>query len=70
MKFAVVSMPLSGHLNPMTAVARKLQSRGNEVVLIGFPDAGLIIRAASLDFVRCGERVPSRLYRQTLRPCV
>ena len=27
-----------GHLNPMTALARKLQSRGHEVVFIGVPD--------------------------------
>jgi hypothetical protein len=27
MKIGFISMPLSGHLNPMTALARKLQSR-------------------------------------------
>jgi zeaxanthin glucosyltransferase len=51
MKLGFVSMPLSGHLNPMTALARKLQSRGNEVVFIGVPDAGPAVRAANLDFV-------------------
>ena len=35
MKVGFVSMPVTGHLNPMTALARKLQSRGNEVVFIG-----------------------------------
>ncbi|HEY4048691.1 MAG TPA: hypothetical protein VGM27_17635 [Acidobacteriaceae bacterium] len=29
MKIGFISMPLSGHLNPMTALARRLQSRGN-----------------------------------------
>ena len=38
MKIGFVSMPLLGHLNPMTALARKLQSRGNEVVFFGVPD--------------------------------
>ena len=38
MKIGFVSMPLSGHLNPMTALAHRLQSRGNEVVFLGVPD--------------------------------
>jgi len=42
---------VTGHLNPMTALARKLQSRGNEVVFIGLPDAEPIVRAANLNFV-------------------
>src|SRR5260370_562709 len=51
MKIGFVSMPVTGHLNPMTALARKLQSRGNEVVFIGLPDAEPIVRAANLNFV-------------------
>jgi len=51
MKIGFVSMPLSGHLNPMTALARKLQSRGHEVVFIGVPDAEPTVRAANLNFV-------------------
>ena len=51
MKLGFVSMPLVGHLNPMTALARKLQSRGHEVVFIGVPDAEPIVRAANLNFV-------------------
>jgi hypothetical protein len=35
----------------MTALARKLQSRGHEVVFIGVPDIDPVIRAADLDFV-------------------
>jgi MGT family glycosyltransferase len=50
MKVGFVSMPVTGHLNPMTALARKLQSRGNEVVFIGLPDAEPIVRAANLNF--------------------
>jgi MGT family glycosyltransferase len=51
MKMGFVSMPVTGHLNPMTALARKLQSRGNEVVFIGLPDIEPIVRAANLNFV-------------------
>jgi zeaxanthin glucosyltransferase len=55
MNIGFVSMPLSGHLNPMTALARRLQSRGNEVVLFGVPDVEPFARAAGLDFVPYGE---------------
>ena len=51
MKMGFVSMPVSGHLNPMTALARRLQSRGNEVVFIGVPDVQPFARAAGLTFV-------------------
>ena len=51
MKIGVLSLPLTGHLNPMTALARKLQSRGNEVLFFGVPDIEPIIRAADLAFV-------------------
>jgi MGT family glycosyltransferase len=56
MKIGFVSMPLSGHLNPMTALARKLKSRGHEVVFISVPDGEPIIRGAGLDFVSFCEK--------------
>jgi zeaxanthin glucosyltransferase len=56
MKIGFVSMPLTGHLNPMTALARKLQSRGHEVVFLGIPDAESIVRGANLDFIPFGEK--------------
>src|SRR5258708_2344384 len=56
MKIGFVSMPLSGHLNPMTALARRLQSRGNEVIFCGVQDVAPFARAADLDFVAYGER--------------
>jgi MGT family glycosyltransferase len=49
-KIGFVSLPLTGHLNPMTALGRKLQSRGNEVVFIGVPDIEPAVRAANLEF--------------------
>ena len=51
MKIGFVSVPVSGHLNPMTALARRLQSRGHEVVFIGVPDDEPFARAAGLNFV-------------------
>jgi zeaxanthin glucosyltransferase len=51
MKIGFLSLPLTGHLNPMTALARKLQSRGHEVVFIGVPDIESVVRAADLEFV-------------------
>jgi MGT family glycosyltransferase len=56
MKIGFLSLPLTGHLNPMTALARKLQSRGSEVVFFGVPDIEPIVRAANLAFVPYCER--------------
>jgi zeaxanthin glucosyltransferase len=51
MKIGFLSLPLTGHLNPMIALARKLQSRGHEAVFIGVPDIEAVIRAAHLEFL-------------------
>lgn len=56
MKIGVLSLPLTGHLNPMTALARKLQARGNEVTYFGVPDVGPNARAAGLRFASFGEK--------------
>ena len=57
MKIGFLSLPLSGHLNPMTALARNLQSRGNEVVFFGVPDVESAIRAAGITYVPVCEKV-------------
>jgi zeaxanthin glucosyltransferase len=72
MKIGFVSLPLTGHLNPMTALARKLQSRGHEVVFIGVLDAESIVRAAGLNFVPyCEKEFPvgsiAKLYAPVAR---
>src|SRR5260221_4731401 len=60
MKIGFLSLPLTGHLNPMTALARKLRSRGREVVFIGVPDIEPVVRAADLDFVSfCESEYPA-----------
>jgi zeaxanthin glucosyltransferase len=56
MKIGFVSLPLMGHLNPMIALARKLKARGHQVIFLGFPDIGPIVRAADLDFAPCAEK--------------
>src|SRR5579862_1292670 len=59
MKIGFLSLPLSGHMNPMTALARRVQERGNEVVFIGVPDAEPFARAANLNFVPfCEDEFP------------
>src|SRR5260221_2967821 len=55
MKIGFLSLPLTGHLNPMTALARKLKLRGHEVVFIGVPDIEPVARAADLEFEPFGE---------------
>ena len=56
MKVGLLSLPLTGHFNPMTALGRKLKSRGNEVFFIGVPDMEAAVRAAGLDFVAFCEK--------------
>jgi zeaxanthin glucosyltransferase len=55
MKIGFLSMPLTGHLHPMTALGRKMQTRGHEVIFFGLPDAARIVHSAGLDFVPFGE---------------
>jgi hypothetical protein len=55
MKIGIVSVPFSGPLNPMTALARRVKSRGNEVVFFGVPDVEPFARAAGLDFAPSAE---------------
>lgn len=69
MKIGFISLPLSGHLNPMTVLARKLQSRGNEVVFFGVPDVGPTILAANLIFVPfCEKEYPIGSMIEALAP--
>jgi len=46
--------PGTGHLNPMTALARSLQQRGHEVVIFGIADTEERVRAAGIEFHRIG----------------
>ena len=46
--------PGTGHINPMTALARALMRRGHEVVLFGIADTEERIRAAGVEFSLIG----------------
>jgi zeaxanthin glucosyltransferase len=47
--------PGAGHINPMTALARRLEDRGHEVILFGIADIEARVRAAGLEFQLVGE---------------
>lgn len=69
MKIGFISMPFLGHLNPMTALARKLQARGHEVIFIGVPDCESIVRGAGLKFVSyCEGEFPIGSVDEAYRP--
>jgi zeaxanthin glucosyltransferase len=42
--------PGTGHINPMTALARRLEQRGHRVILFGIADTEARVRAAGIDF--------------------
>ena len=46
--------PGTGHLNPMTALARRLQQRGHRVILFGIADTEARVRAVRVEFVQVG----------------
>src|SRR5215470_5073956 len=55
MRVAFLSLPVPGHLNPMTALARTYQARGHDVVFFSLPDVAPFVQAAQLPFVPCAE---------------
>jgi zeaxanthin glucosyltransferase len=56
MKIAFVCMPITGHLNPMIALARNLQARGHEILFVSFSDTREVVHAAGLTFAAIGEQ--------------
>jgi MGT family glycosyltransferase len=63
MRIGVTVSPATGHLNAMTALARRLASRGHEVVCIGVPDAAPGVASAGLRFEEiCGSHFPPGWY--------
>jgi len=52
MKIGFISFPVPGHFNPMSAVARQLQSRNHDVVVLSLPVMEPFARAANLPFYR------------------
>ena len=48
--------PGTGHINPMTALARRLEQRGHQVVIFGIADTEARVRAAGVEFHKIGEQ--------------
>ena len=46
--------PGTGHLYPMTALARRLEERGHSVVVFGIADSAATVRAAGIEFAQIG----------------
>jgi zeaxanthin glucosyltransferase len=55
-RFGAFCYPGTGHLNPMSALARSLQLRGHQVVIFGIADAEARVRAAGIEFHRIGAK--------------
>jgi zeaxanthin glucosyltransferase len=49
-RFGAFCFPATGHLNPMTALARSLEMKGHEVILFGIADTEARVRAAGIRF--------------------
>ncbi len=47
--------PGTGHLNPLAALARRLEQRGHSVVIFGIADVESRVRAAGIDFCLIGK---------------
>ena len=48
--------PGTGHLNPLTALARRLQQRGHTVIIFGIADVEARVKAAGIEFCLIGQR--------------
>ncbi|MFP5211731.1 MAG: glycosyltransferase [Acidobacteriota bacterium] len=53
-RFGAFCFPATGHLNPMTALAHSLQTRGHDVVIFGIADTEARVRAAGIEFHQIG----------------
>jgi zeaxanthin glucosyltransferase len=56
MKIGFISLSVPGHFNPMSAVARQLQSRNHDVVMLSLPVMEPFACAGNLPFIAFGEK--------------
>jgi zeaxanthin glucosyltransferase len=54
-RIGVFCFPGTGHINPITALARRLQQRGHTVVVFGIADIEAQVKAAGVEFCLIGE---------------
>lgn len=52
--FGAFCFPGTGHLNPFTALARRMQQRGHRVIIFGIADTEARVRAAGVEFRQVG----------------
>ncbi len=52
----VFCFPGTGHINPMTALARQLRQRGHRVIFFGIADIGARVRATGAEFQQIGQQ--------------
>jgi zeaxanthin glucosyltransferase len=55
-RIGIFCFPGTGHLNPMTALARSLERRGHSLVLFGIADVESKVRVAGIEFRQIGAR--------------
>ncbi len=53
--FGIICPPYPGHLNPLSALGRELQSRGHRVTFLQIPDLEVKVRSEGLNFYPIGE---------------
>ncbi|HEY3707448.1 MAG TPA: glycosyltransferase [Terracidiphilus sp.] len=53
-RLGIFCFPGTGHINPMTSLARALERRGHSVVIFGIADTEARIRAAGIEFMQIG----------------
>ncbi len=53
--FVFCCLALTGHLNPMTSLARSVESRGHRVTFLGVPDAGPFVASQGFGFMPVAE---------------
>lgn len=55
-RFGFFSLPLMGHLNPMAALAKELERRGNEAIFFNLPELAESAKARGCRFLEFGAR--------------
>lgn len=55
--FGIICPPYPGHLNPLAALARELQSRGHHVTFLQIPDLELKVQLEGVNFYPIGQTI-------------
>ncbi|AFZ31456.1 glycosyltransferase, MGT family [Gloeocapsa sp. PCC 7428] len=55
--FGIICPPYLGHLNPLAALGRELQSRGHRVTFLQIPDLALKVQSQGINYYPIGEAI-------------